>query len=87
MTARRLITICVPVFNEELNIEPLYAALLPIMEQLSGRYDFELLFTDNHSTDRTFDALERLAARDVRVRAIRFSRRCTLASSTHEIAF
>jgi polyisoprenyl-phosphate glycosyltransferase len=74
MTARRLITICVPVFNEELNIEPLYAALLPIMEQLSDRYDFELLFTDNHSTDRTFDALERLASRDVRVRAIRFSR-------------
>jgi len=74
MTARRLITICVPVFNEELNIEPLYAALQPIMDQLSDRYDFELLFTDNHSTDHTFEALERLAARDVRVRAIRFSR-------------
>lgn len=74
MSARRLITICVPVFNEELNIEPLYAALLPIMDQLSDRYDFELLFTDNHSTDHTFEALERLAVRDVRVRAIRFSR-------------
>ena len=74
MSGRRLITICVPVFNEELNIEPLHAALLPIMDQLSDRYDFELLFTDNHSTDHTFEALERLAARDVRVRAIRFSR-------------
>ncbi|HZU42907.1 MAG TPA: glycosyltransferase family 2 protein [Terriglobales bacterium] len=74
MSARRLITICVPVFNEELNIEPLHAALVPIMDQLSDRYDFELLFTDNHSSDRTFEALERLAARDVRVRAIRFSR-------------
>ena len=74
MSGRRLITICVPVFNEELNIEPLYAALVPIMDQLSERYDFELLFTDNHSTDHTFEALERLAARDVRVRAIRFSR-------------
>jgi polyisoprenyl-phosphate glycosyltransferase len=74
MSGRRLVTICVPVFNEELNIEPLYAALLPIMDQLSDRYDFELLFTDNHSTDHTFEALERLAARDVRVRAIRFSR-------------
>ncbi len=71
---KRLITICVPVFNEEPNIEPLYAALLPIMEQLATRYDFELLFTDNHSTDRTFDALEQLARRDARVRAIRFSR-------------
>jgi len=73
-TRRRLISICVPVFNEESNIEPLYAALLPIMEPLSERYDFELVFTDNHSSDRTFDVLERLAQRDVRVRAIRFSR-------------
>jgi len=71
---KRLISICVPVFNEESNIEPLYSALLPIMDQLSERYEFELLFTDNHSTDRTFEALERLAQRDARVRAIRFSR-------------
>jgi len=75
MTERkRLISICVPVFNEESNIEPLYSALLPIMDQLSELYEFELLFTDNHSTDRTFEALEQLAQRDVRVRAIRFSR-------------
>jgi len=75
MTERkRLISICVPVFNEESNIDPLYSALLPIMDQLSERYEFELLFTDNHSTDRTFEALEQLAQRDVRVRAIRFSR-------------
>ena len=75
MTERkRLISICVPVFNEESNIEPLHSALLPIMDQLSERYEFELLFTDNHSTDRTFEALEQLAQRDVRVRAIRFSR-------------
>ena len=71
---KRLISICVPVFNEEPNIEPLYCALLPIMDQLSERYEFELLFTDNHSTDRTFEALEQLAQRDMRVRAIRFSR-------------
>jgi polyisoprenyl-phosphate glycosyltransferase len=71
---KRFISICVPVFNEEPNIVPLYSALLPIMDQLSERYEFELLFTDNHSTDRTFEALEQLAQRDVRVRAIRFSR-------------
>jgi glycosyltransferase involved in cell wall biosynthesis len=69
-----LISICVPVFNEEPNIEPLYDALLPVMEQVSSRYDFELLFTDNHSTDNTFGVLERLARRDPRVRALRFSR-------------
>ena len=71
---KRLISICVPVFNEERNIEPLYAALIPVMQQVDDRYDFELLFTDNHSTDRTFDVLTDLASRDPRVRAIRFSR-------------
>jgi dolichol-phosphate mannosyltransferase len=69
-----LISICIPVFNEERNIEPLYEALMPVMQQVRDRYDFELLFTDNHSTDRTFELLAGLARRDPRVRAIRFSR-------------
>lgn len=72
--AKRLISICVPVFNEEGNIEPLYRELLPVMGRLSAKYDFELLFTDNHSTDRTFEILESLARQDHRIRAIRFSR-------------
>ena len=71
---KRLITICVPVFNEEQNIRPLYEALLPVMEEVSGRYDFELLFTDNHSTDQGFQILEQLAQQDCRVRILRFSR-------------
>src|SRR5215471_9118374 len=65
--AKRLITILVPVFNEEQNIEPLYQALEPVLLELSDRYDFEILFTDNHSTDATFSVIERLAARDLRV--------------------
>lgn len=71
---KSLVSICIPVFNEEQNIEPLYEALVPIMQQVGERYDFELLFTDNHSTDQTFEVLARLAHGDSRVRAIRFSR-------------
>jgi len=70
----KLISICIPVYNEEQNIEPLYEALLLVMTQVSDRYDFELLFTDNHSSDRTFEVLEHLARRDSRVRVMRFSR-------------
>lgn len=72
--SKKLISIVVPVFNEEANIEPLYAALLSILAQLEARYDFELLFTDNHSTDRTFEVLRRLALKDHRIRVLRFSR-------------
>src|SRR5690348_14905174 len=74
MENKKLISIVVPVFNEETNIEPLYTALGPIIEQLEARYDFELLFTDNHSTDRTFDVLRSLALKDPRIRVLRFSR-------------
>ncbi len=73
---RQLLTICVPVYNEAENIEPLHDALLPVMSSLADRYDFELLFTDNHSEDGTFEALQRLADRDPRVRVLRFSRNC-----------
>jgi glycosyltransferase involved in cell wall biosynthesis len=74
MPDKKLITILVPVFNEEQNVEPLHDALQPVMEQVADRYDFEILFTDNHSTDHSFAAIERLAARDRRVRGLRFSR-------------
>jgi polyisoprenyl-phosphate glycosyltransferase len=70
---KRLITILVPAFNEEPNIEPLYQALLPVMTRLE-RYEFEILFVDDHSTDGTFRELERLARIDSRIRVIRFSR-------------
>ena len=72
--SRKLISIIVPVFNEEANVEPLYAALNPVLAELEGQYDFEILFTDNHSTDQTFDILRRLASLDKRIRVLRFSR-------------
>lgn len=72
--AKSLISICVPVFNEERNIEPLYEALVPVLEEVSDRYEFEIIFTDNHSSDGTPEVLERLVQKDRRIRALRFSR-------------
>lgn len=74
MPGKKLISLVIPVFNEQDNIEPLHEALVPVLAGLEDRYDFEILFTDNHSTDQTFPTLRRLAARDRRVRALRFSR-------------
>src|SRR5260370_29284460 len=71
---RKLISIVVPVFNEEANIEPLYTALTPVLEQLKAQYDSALLFTDKHSTDQTFEILRRLSLKDNRLRVLRFSR-------------
>lgn len=74
MTARRLVSICVPVYNEAENVRPLYERLAPVLAALEGRYDFEILFTDNHSQDETFERLAALALEDKRIRVIRFSR-------------
>jgi polyisoprenyl-phosphate glycosyltransferase len=74
MPGKKLISVVIPVFNEQDNIDPLHGALVPVLAGLEDRYDFEILFTDNHSTDETFQVLRRLAARDRRVRALRFSR-------------
>ncbi|WP_210497173.1 glycosyltransferase family 2 protein [Microvirga antarctica] len=70
---KQLISIIVPVFNEEANIDRAYDAIVAELESLPG-LSFEIIFTDNHSTDSTFSVLERLAARDTRVKVLRFAR-------------
>ena len=74
MDAKPLISLVVPVYNEEPNILPFYERVGATAALLGERFRFELVFTDNHSTDRTFDLLSGLAARDPRVRVFRFSK-------------
>jgi len=71
---RWLLSICVPTYNEEGNLRPLYERVRNVMAPLADRYAFELLFTDNHSEDGTFAEIAELAAIDSRVRALRFSK-------------
>jgi polyisoprenyl-phosphate glycosyltransferase len=71
---RHLISITIPVLNEEGNIETLYGRLCTLADKMADRCDLEFVFSDNHSDDRTWSLLSRLAERDSRVRAIRFSK-------------
>ena len=80
---RKLVSLVIPAFNEEENIEPLYRALAPVLESLADRYRFEILFTDNHSTDATFEKLRTLSQRDPRVRVLRFSKNFGYQKSIH----
>ena len=73
-TGRKLVSIVVPVLNEQDNIRPVYDRVCSVMGPLAERYDFEIVFTDNHSTDDTFTHIRELAAEDPRVRGARFSR-------------
>lgn len=71
--ARRLLSIAIPVYNEGPNVAPLLSRLRDVLDQLPN-YDYEIVFTDNASTDDTFERLASAAREDPRIRVLRFSR-------------
>jgi glycosyltransferase involved in cell wall biosynthesis len=71
--APTLVSVLVPVFDEEETVERCYEAIVSVFDQLPD-HELEIVFTDNHSADRTFAILKEIAAGDSRVRVIRFSR-------------
>src|SRR6516162_5767265 len=71
---RRLISICIPVYNEHENIPALLERVRAVTQKLTEKYDFEFLFTDDGSTDRSYELLWRHAQQDHRIRVLRLSR-------------
>ena len=72
--SRHLISICIPIYNEEDNIPVLLQRLRAVAQGLAATYDFEFLLTDDGSTDRSYELLKREAEQDHRVRVLQFSR-------------
>ena len=70
---KTLISIIVPVYNEEDNVARAYEAIKEEIEWCQD-IDLEIIFTDNHSTDATFELLEQIATIDKRVKVLRFAR-------------
>lgn len=66
------ISIVVPVFNEEENIEHFYRAVCKAMEGCD--YAFEIVFVDDGSRDASAWILDRIAAADARVRPLYLAR-------------
>ncbi len=66
------LTVLVPVFNEDDNIEALLARLTPVLERVVASH--EVLFVDDGSSDATMETLRRVHAQDKRCRAVSFSR-------------
>lgn len=67
---RRLISVLTPCFNEEENVRDCHAAVRTLFDTQLRDYDFEHVFCDNASTDRTVDVLRELARDDRRVKVI-----------------
>jgi dolichol-phosphate mannosyltransferase len=66
------LSVVIPVFNEEINILPMYERLIAVLEtRVDG---LEILYVDDGSADTSWDKICELAARDQRVEGLRFAR-------------
>lgn len=71
------ISIIIPLYNEEENVEPLYESLKSVMDTEGANY--EIIFVDDGSTDKTFKNIKRISAEDSRVKPLRF--RCNFGQT------
>lgn len=72
MGKKEKISIIIPSYNEEGNVDHTAAVVTKIMEENS--IPFELVFVNDGSSDGTWDRLEKMAERDERIVAVNFSR-------------
>ncbi len=66
------LSVVIPLFNEEENINPLHQELTAALERLDLAY--EIIIVDDGSTDRSFQLLRALQAEDDRLTVTRFRR-------------
>ena len=67
------ISVIVPCFNEEEALPVYYREMIRVMRKMP-EVEFELLFVDDGSTDRTLEILRNLHETDARCRYLSFSR-------------
>lgn len=71
---KKLVSFCIPCYNEGENITEMYYNLQKEIAPLYEKYNFEIIFEDNASTDNTVDLLKALACHDKNVKVILNSR-------------
>lgn len=71
---KKLISVILPIFNEEANIPVVYAEISAVLETIKTKYDYEIIFVNDGSRDHSWIKVKELAIKDSRVKAITFSR-------------
>jgi glycosyltransferase involved in cell wall biosynthesis len=81
-----MLSIVIPIHNEEPSILPLYDRLTAVLEKVKRPY--EILFVDDASSDRSFELLANLVETDGRLKVIRlrrnFGQTAALSAGFHE---
>lgn len=63
------ISVLIPCYNEEENVIPISKAVIEQLELLKD-YDYELVFIDNCSTDKTRELIKKLCEGNRKIKAI-----------------
>ncbi len=64
------VSFVIPIFNEEGNIETLYKEIINVANKISS--DYEIIFVDDGSRDKSQQIIKNLASNDKNVRYIFF---------------
>ncbi len=71
---KKIISICIPVKNESENIKLIYENIKNIFKDKLNDYDYEIIFTDNLSSDNSFEIIKDISLKDNKVRGFQFSK-------------
>lgn len=69
-----LISLVLPAYREEQNIRLIYDELHKVLSTLSSRYDYEIIYVNDGSPDRTWQEIESLCSEDSHVKWVDLSR-------------
>lgn len=82
MANKKTLSIVVPTYNEEDNIQYAYEEIVKVLKTIP-KYNWEIIFVDNYSTDRSRDIIRSLIKKDKKVTAVYMSRNFTSEYSSH----
>lgn len=74
MHHKKHISLIIPVFNEEKNLQRLYDLLSRLMREQLHAYTHEYIFVDDGSADSSWSIVQQLAVQDTAIQAIQFTR-------------
>ncbi|MBO5238173.1 MAG: glycosyltransferase family 2 protein [Lachnospiraceae bacterium] len=67
---KKTISILIPCYNEEENVVPMSEAIVNLFETELTQYNYELVFIDNDSQDKTRDLLREICSKNANIKAI-----------------
>ena len=70
MKKKKLISMVIPCYNEEGNVEAISTEIVKLFKKELAKYDYEIIFIDNDSKDKTRELIRKICKKDKKIKAI-----------------